>query len=234
MLELIRQMFTFTFGLVMVGGMLAFIYKRFAIDWEELSRVYARPWQAPREQRRFTNMILYSEGRPARSYKGVVQIGLYPDGIALRPNRFLVPFHPPIFIPFEDIRGWDQRWYLDARSTELSFRKTPHMRVIMPQKQVEWMIAGACKPVPVSSARPPHGTRPWLTHYLALGSGGLAVMMIAALIARGIEPVSGSEPEGLEPTQAAAHQTSYHPSAFSSYAPSTQLCIEGRFQIASA
>lgn len=185
MTELLRSVFTLALGVCMAGGMLVFIYKRFAEDWAPLAEVYGRPWCKPVKKKRFANMIHYSEGRPARGYKGVVALGLYADGVALRPNQFLAPFHPPIFVPYGDIRGWDQGWYLDAKSTELTFDKVPTSRLIMPREQVEWILSldpGAAK---ISPDRPPHGTRPWATYFIAMGMGAMGLCLIAALAARG-------------------------------------------------
>lgn len=119
MIEILNEATGWLFGGVIVVVLMSVIHKRDAVDWDQLVGVYGRDWQAPRLYKRFANMILYSEGRPAKSYKSVVEIGLLDDGIAFRPNRILRPFQPPIFIPYTDIQGWDQNWYLDARFTEL-------------------------------------------------------------------------------------------------------------------
>lgn len=174
------------FGVGLAGFMLTFLYKRHAVDWEPLAKAYGRPWREPALKKRFANLVLYSEGRPARSYKGLVALGLHADGVALRHNRFLAPFHPAIFVPYGDIRGWDQGWYLDAKSTELTFSKAPASRLIMPRKQVEWMLQldpGAAR---ISQDRPPHGTRPWATFVLALVMGAMGLILIVALAVKGL------------------------------------------------
>jgi len=185
MMEFLNQAMPLLSGLVIVGAMMAFIYKRHAEDWEQLLPVYGRPWQKPRLQKRFANMVLYSEGRPAKTYPGTVAIGLYDDGIALRPNPLLAPFHPAIFVPYADIQGWGQHWYINAESAELTFRKAPHMRVIMPRDQAEWMLSMSGNTVEISGTRPPHGTGPWLTYAAALASGAMAVAVIVMLIIKG-------------------------------------------------
>jgi hypothetical protein len=192
MMELLNQAFGLLFGLAFVVVLMGFVYKRDAVDWEQLVKVYGRDWREPLLLKRFANMILYSEGRPAKSYKGIVAIGLYEDGIALRPNRILVPFQQPIFIPYADIQGWDQTWYLDAKSTELSFRKTPHMRMIMPQDQVEWMLTLSRGAAQISTERPPHGTRPWISYYVALASGAMVLVVIAMIVSKGL-PIAPGE-----------------------------------------
>ena len=179
---LIGQAFGLVFGMAMVWGLLYVVYKGDAIDWEQLAAAYAGPWRPPLRKKRFANMVLYSEGRPAKPYKGVVSIGLHANGVAFRPNSFLVPFQVPIFIPYEDIRGWRQHWYIDAPSAEVSFRRTPHMRMIMPKDQMQWMLQYADGAAQVSDERPPHGSLPWRTWLLAAVFGvwgiGLLIMVL--------------------------------------------------------
>ena len=165
--EILTQTMAMLPGLLMVGGLLAFIYKRTAIDWERLAAAYGQDWRPPQDMRRFANMILYAKGRPTRSYKGVVAIGLYDDGVAFRPNAFLVPFHKPIFVPYNDITGWRQNWYLDAQSVELNFRNAKDMRIIMPKSQVEWILSRDRSGVSISEDLPPHGG-PWRTRLLII------------------------------------------------------------------
>lgn len=178
MMDFLGQVFGYAFGIVFVAGILSVVYKAHSVDWQKLVEVYGRDWQAPRLKKRFAHMILYSEGRPAKSYNRILDIGLLEDGIALRPSRIFAPFHPPIFIPYADIEGWSQQWYVNARSAELSFRKAPHMRMIMPRDQVEWMFSLTGLPAPVSGARPPHGKWPSLTFIAALSGGVMAVAVV--------------------------------------------------------
>lgn len=186
MIDIFNQAIGWMFGGMIVVVLMSLIYKRDAVDWDQLVSVYGRDWQTPRLSKRFANMILYSEGRPAKSYKGILSIGLFDDGVALRPNPILVPFQRPIFIPYADIQGWDQGWYVDARSAELSFRKAPHMRMIMPREQVEWALSLAGSSVNISETRPPHGTRPWATYVYAWISLALAIGLVVALIQNGL------------------------------------------------
>ncbi|MFN7165266.1 MAG: hypothetical protein ACK4P2_10665 [Hyphomonas sp.] len=184
MMDLISSLLALLPGLVIAGGLMAFIYKRDAVDWEKLAAVYGREVTGHLARRRFNNMILYSEGRPAKSYKGVVTIDLHPDGIGLKPFPFLVPFQKPIFVPFADIEGWKQTWYLDSKSTELAFRKAPQMRLIMPTSQVDWIRSVAEDGFSVSEDRPPHGHWPWATYVSALVFGVLTLGVISAVLFR--------------------------------------------------
>lgn len=186
-MNLLGQIFGHLFGVIIVAAMMIALFRREAVDWEQLVSAYGRDWRPPRLQKRFANMILYSQGRPAKSYKGIVQIGLHDDGVALRPNRILRPFQKPIFVPYRDILGWDQDWYLDAKSTELSFRKASHMRLIIPHEEVKWMLTFANGAARISDERPPHGTRPWLTFIFALASGVMALVVSVIILVKGLQ-----------------------------------------------
>jgi hypothetical protein len=190
-MNLIGQAIGLAFGGVIVFALLRFIYRRHAIDWEQLVSVYGRDWREPAARKRFGDMLLYSEGRPLKSYNSLLEIGLHDDGIALRPNRFLVPFHRPIFVPYTDIQGWDQSWYLNAKSAELSFQKAPHMRLIMPRKQADWMLAFGGDAARISDERPPHGTRPWRTQLSALLLGAASLFVLIIVIRRTPFPIPG-------------------------------------------
>lgn len=200
MIEILNQAIGWVFGGVIVVVLMSVIHKRDAVDWDQLVSVYGRNWQPPRLNKRFANMILYSDGRPAKSYKGIIEMGLLEEGIAFRPNRILRPFQRPILIPYADIQGWDQGWYIDARSAELSFRKAPQMRMIMPRKQVEWALSLAGSSVKISETRPPHGTRPWATYIYAWVSLALAIWLVVALIQYGLH----ATPDDLRPTPASS------------------------------
>ena len=169
-------------GIAMAAGVYLLIYKRHAVRWEELAQAYGRPWLAPKARRRCRQLVLYTEGEPARTYAGVVKIGLYEDGIGLKMNPVLMPFHPPLFVPFADVQAWRQRWYLNARSVELAFARRPHLRIIMPREQVAWIAEHAGVALPISDERPETGTWPWLTFAWACLSGVMATGLIAVVL----------------------------------------------------
>lgn len=187
MIDLVAQAFGMAAGAIITGAMVLAIYRRDAGDWTRLSSVYGRDWLTPRLHKQFANMILYSDGRPAKSYAGIISIGLHDDGVALRPNRFLAPYQSPIFIPYADISGWRQEWYINAQSAELSFSKAPEIRLIMPRKQVDWMLSLAGDAANISQARLRHGARPWRTQLSAMVFGALAMLIIVILLVKGLQ-----------------------------------------------
>lgn len=181
-MEFVQQIFSALFGFLMVGGLVAFILKRDAIDWEKLHDVYGRDWRTPSLKKSAGNMLLYSEGRPAKSYHTGLTIGVYADGIGLRPLGLYGAFQKPIFVPFSDIEGWQQKWYLNSKSIELAFRKRPEMRLIMPAEYVEWIVSNSQGSVSVSDDFPTHGNWPWLTYAYAFFGLFMVVTVIAIMV----------------------------------------------------
>lgn len=188
MIELMRQVFSFLFGLIFVGGLLAFIYKRHAEEWEELANIYGRPWTTPLAKKARRSLVLYTEGRPARTYPGIVTVGVYPDGIGLKPIRWLCPFHAPVFIPFSDIKGWKQSWYWDGASTELMFSGAPHLQMIMPETQVKWISSIEPAGVILSEEYVPRSNWPHATQAIAVMSLLMVVSLIAMLLLKHFAP----------------------------------------------
>lgn len=133
-----------------------------------LAGVYGRPWKTPIAVKKRRSMVLYAKGKPARTYAGILTIGVYSDGIGLKPIRSLSPFHRPIFVPFADIEGWQQRWYWDAKSVELSFIKVPSLRTIMPASQIAWVSAQGGPDIDISPEKPDTGNWPYATQLIAI------------------------------------------------------------------
>lgn len=170
------------FGLAMVYGLLMLIYRRHAEEWQRLAAVYGGARETvPQQRKQFGQLVLYTDGAPARAYKGVISIETYFDGFALKPMRWLVPFHDPVFIPYRDIKGWAQDWYIDSRSVELEFAQAPGLRIIMPLSQLEWIKQASGRTLPVSSERPPGGRGPWASRGLALMSGLMLLSLFVVM-----------------------------------------------------
>jgi len=188
MIEVMRHVFSFLFGLVFVGGLLAFIYKRHAEEWERLVAIYGRAWTAPLAKKARRSLVLYREGSPARTYAGIVTVGVYPDGIGLKPIRCLAPFHAPVFIPFSDIKGWKQSWYWDGASTELMFARAPELQMIMPETQVKWISSIGSAGVTLSEDYVPRANWPHATQAMAVMSLCMVITLIAILLLKHFAP----------------------------------------------
>ncbi|MEZ5924269.1 MAG: hypothetical protein R3D57_07770 [Hyphomicrobiaceae bacterium] len=158
------------------GGMLW----RTAFRWRVLAEAYPALSHAPIEERSWQSAVLIGRGG-FNALKGIVKIGVHETGVSM---RILLPFslfHPPLFIPYGDIRGWRTTWYLDARSSELELRRAPDIKMVMPAEQVEWISGFSGNRMTLHRDRPPNGNagRGW--HALVVASIGLSVVMIGLI-----------------------------------------------------
>jgi len=180
MIEFIKVLPTLGLGLLMVGGLLAFMSKRHARAWQTLQPFYSADWDGAAVTRHMQNLMIYSEGDFARHYQGIVTIGVFPKGVGIRFMPILGAFHDPIFVPYADIKGWRQKWYIDAKSVELCFKKTPDLRIIMPKSQIDWIAEQGFANIAVSDKPPPTGNWPYATFFAAII---LLALMIGTLAA---------------------------------------------------
>ncbi len=171
----IGQILWHLFGFAIAGGILAFIYKRHAVNWEGLAEVYYRPWTPPLEKKMFQHLVLYGNGFPAKTYNGLLTVGLYKDGISLAFPPFFAFFHEPLFIPYSHISGSKQVWYVNSKSAEIRLRDAPGFRLIMPQDQFEWISDAAAGRISYSPVRLPSRDWPYVTYALAILSGVIAL-----------------------------------------------------------
>lgn len=181
MTDLFRQIIGHMFGAAMVIAMCAFIYKRHAQEWEALAKIYGRKWVKPIAVKSLRSMVLYTKGEPARTYAGIMKIGAYPDGIGLKPMPWLAPFHAPVFIPFSDIKGWQQKWYWDSKSVELELAQAPHLRIIMPKSQISWIANQGADEIEISPERPKTGNYPYATQSIAIFSLFILITVLVVL-----------------------------------------------------
>ncbi len=126
--EMIEKAWLLAIGPGVGGGALYLVYYRDAHFWRYLSNFYEAPWQRPIETRRFQNAVAYGEGFASKSYNGLLTIGIHEFGLALSIISPFSFFHKPLFIPFSEIKGWKQFWYLNAKSYELELESAPDVK----------------------------------------------------------------------------------------------------------
>lgn len=177
-MEILRIIFSTALGLVIVGGLLAFIYGRQAESWQKFQPFYGQNWTGAVATRHMQSFLLYSKGDFSRSYSGVVTIGVFPNGIGFRFIRLLAPFHDPIFVPYQDIKGWQQIWYINAKSVELSFAKLPELRIIMPASQIAWIAKQGFANIDIAPEKPPTGNWPYATYISAMVLAAMAMTVL--------------------------------------------------------
>ncbi|MEL7128457.1 MAG: hypothetical protein AAGK23_02830 [Pseudomonadota bacterium] len=179
LMDIFQQFLSALLGIVVFVGSIMLIIKANVRDWDVLVAKYGRDWATPAMQKNMQTAILYSDGRPAKTYNGIITIGLFREGVGFKLNSILAPLHRPILVPYKDVQGYKKDWFLNADSMELEFRKTPGMRLIMPADQVDWIAAGAKDRVSISDQYPSHGKSPWATRAAAFL---LMVMFVCAVI----------------------------------------------------
>ena len=158
------------------GGMLWSNARR----WRYLAQHYAAASTSPIETRRLQSAVLIGIGG-YNSLKGIVTIGVHDAGVSLRILAPFALFHAPLFIPYGDIRGWGTSWYLDARSTELTLRQAPDVKVVMPAEQAEWIARHAGHKMMLRDTSPPQGRAGRGSRAFALLHAGVSLGMLACL-----------------------------------------------------
>ena len=166
-MALIEMIFQSVTGLVSLGfviALLGFMYWRDACHWRYLAEAYGRTWTRP-VRTRWGNVVLYGKFPVSKSYNGITRLGLHSDGLSL---KIMIPpysiFCRPLFIPYRDIRGWDQSWYLNAKSTELELEAAPEVKIVMPREQLEWIRGMGGQEIEVTNRTSPHRDKPVLWH----------------------------------------------------------------------
>ncbi len=166
--DFISLALTYLIGLGFVGGILGFMFWRNSARWRRLAEAYERPWSKPEAQKGFQYGVLYGDNVAYNSYAGILSIGVHQNGFALRLMRPFGFFYPPLFIPFSDIRGWDQFWYLNSKSVELQFSQIPELKMVMPTKQVEWIQKTAGISLDLADQTSPHKDKPTFWHAVTI------------------------------------------------------------------
>ena len=148
------------FNTIIGLGFFAFLYIgilwRTSFRWRYLADTYAGDGGPLIETRRLQSAVLI--GPVAyESLHGIVNLSAHATGIGLRMMLPFSLFRKPLFIPYGDIQGWVTTWYLDAPSTELSFRRAPEVKITMPAKQAEWIAGFAGQQMVLHDVPPPEG-----------------------------------------------------------------------------
>jgi hypothetical protein len=153
-----------------------------AYRWRCLAEHYAGATDKPIAQRHLQSAVFLGAGG-YNSEKGIITVGAHKDGVSFRVIAPFSLFRAPLFIPYADIRGWGTTWYLDARSTELEFRRAPAVKMVVAEDLAEWIAGFAGQKMSLSDKSPPQGNagRGW--YAFAMVNVGLSVFMIGWLSA---------------------------------------------------
>jgi hypothetical protein len=170
-------------GLAFAVYLVANIYKRDAIHWQYLEQAYGRPWQPPLRER-WASAVLYGKHPFSKAYNGILKMGVHKDGVSFRVMFPLISyFCKPLFIPYRDIRGWNQTWYLNAKTVELELSGAPEVKIAMPRDQVEWIRTVRGKGISLINKPSPHNAKPKIWHaYIIVSSTVMIVTMLYILV----------------------------------------------------
>ncbi|MFK7818863.1 MAG: hypothetical protein AB8G99_09095 [Planctomycetaceae bacterium] len=73
------------------------------------------------------------------SYKGITTVGVTREGISLRLMAPFSIFHPPLLVPFRDIRIEPKRWYLLGKTFQLTLTGVTDVQLILHDELVDWI-----------------------------------------------------------------------------------------------
>ncbi len=170
------QAFLFLYGLAFFVAIYGMVLYRTAFRWQHLAKHYERPWRSTPAIKHLQTAALYGEGVALNTYSGIVTLGVHPDGLAIKLLEPFGVFHPPLFIPYEEITAHRQNWYLNAKSVELEFRRIPDIKVVMPADQVSWIRRSSGADFDIIDEIPAHGQRPDVSRALMVTVGLLGVV----------------------------------------------------------
>lgn len=181
-MEIISYFIKIAFGFSFVIFLMGFMLYRNSARWRELASVYGQNWQKPVSQKGFQHGVLYGKNVAFNSYNGILTLGAHLDGVAIKVMAPFCLFSPPLFIPYEDIKGWKQSWYLNAKTIELQFERKPEFKMVMPREQIEWMQEISGSKVLVSKETPPHADKPIFWYGVTILLGALTLLLMGYLL----------------------------------------------------
>ncbi len=184
--EILEKAWLMLIGFGVFGGSLYIIYFRDSHYWRYLGEFYEAPWQRPIETRYFQHAVAYGKAFASKSYNGILTIGVHEQGLALSVIPPFSFFHKPLFIPYAEIKGWKQFWYLNAKSCELEFESAPDVKLVMPASQVKWLQEKSRGQMTVVSQHSPHRQRPNVWYAIIIVQGLMSVGLLLYLVFGGV------------------------------------------------
>lgn len=164
MIEVFSSFISGLFGLGLVLFLLHTIYSRNSNHWRYLADHYGGVWREPSVEK-WGYLNLYGKFPVSKGYNSSFKIGLHQEGITLRmiipPDSF---YCKPLFIPYGDIKGWNQSWYLNAESVELELKNATEVKLVMPRSEIDWIKSFGGKTVNIDDVQSPNKDKPVIWH----------------------------------------------------------------------
>lgn len=181
--EILEKGFLSLIGVSVFFGVLFTIYFRDAHRWRYLHQIYGAPWQSPLKTRRFQHAVASGNGVGSKSYNGFLTIGVHPTGFALRLIPPFSLFQKPLFIPYREVKGWDQFWYMNVKTIELEFASAPDIKLVMPAAQVKWLQESSQGQLYLTGQTTPHRQRPTVWYAVIVLQGLMALGLLGYFVA---------------------------------------------------
>lgn len=153
--ELYARALSLAYGLAFAGGILWVVTWRDGMKWRKIAAAYPLTGEEPAERRWLQTVCLSDGGLAFNSYRGVVTVGLAPDGVMLRMLVSPPGVYPPIFVPFSDMDFTERRWFLRNDAMWISMRQVPGVSIVVFDKLRDRIREGAAGQIgPAKRARP--------------------------------------------------------------------------------
>ncbi len=170
-MEALSQILLLLFGLGVFAAFYGSMLYRTAFRWRNLAEFYERPWRETPAKRHLQSATFYGNGVALNTYNGIVTLGVHPDGLALKLLDPFSAFHPPLFVPYDEIKGHKQNWYLNSKAYELEFRQFQDIKIVMPADQVDWIQSSSGGQLDLDEQLPDHKERPDVSRALMVTVG---------------------------------------------------------------
>ena len=170
------------FGLAVFAFIYGGMLRANAYRWRYLAKSYAAEAGPVLDKRNMRSAVLIGLGA-FNSLKGILTISLHANGVSFRVMPVFALFHKPLYVPYSDIHGWGTTWYLDARSSELMFRRAPEVKMVLPADDAAWIQSRAGHKMVLRDVSPPQGNagRGW--HAVTVVHAAVSLAMIGWLAA---------------------------------------------------
>lgn len=157
-------------GVAFVAYLLHRVYWADAVHWRYLAQSYGRRW-ASADNAFQGHLIIYGKYPLSRGYNGIARFAVHPDGVSVKvvmPPQSL--YCEPLCLPFSELKGWKQTWYINDESVELELRNAPDVKLVMPLSQIEKIQSIAGQTMHVSREMSPNQAKPviWWAFLIAL------------------------------------------------------------------
>ncbi|TWT43167.1 hypothetical protein [Botrimarina hoheduenensis] len=108
--------------------------------WHRLADVYRAPETLPPgAQTHWQTVFLVGGDIGWNSYRGILTVGVTPQGLLLKLMPLFSLLHPPLLIPYADLSLEPKRWYLIGKTHQMTVRRVSDVQLIVHDTLVDWI-----------------------------------------------------------------------------------------------